>query len=325
MNPPPLAPPPRIDSPISLFLLMLLVIFSGESLIMFAILPQFFGGEEGIAANLLDACLLTLLASPILWFCIVRPLRDAVLTIHEQTAQLLAAQKELGRNEKLAILGQLAGSVGHELRNPLGVMNNAVYFLDMVQPDADETVKEYLGIIKNEIDNAQWIITDLLDFARTSPPRAEAVAVGELIGGSLRRCAVPENIEVRTELPATLPKAWVDSQQLRQVFQNLINNAVQAMPAGGLLHFDAEIQQEMTKTDSGAGFVAIRLADTGEGITPDNLKRLFQPLFTTRTKGIGLGLVVCRNLVEANGGGIEVQSTPEQGTTFTVRLPIERG
>ena len=111
------------------------------------------------------------------------------------------AQEELVRNEKLAILGQLSGSVGHELRNPLGVMNNAVYFLKSVMAGGEETVMEYLDIIKHEIDNSERIITDLLDFARTKPPRKMAVMVGGLMGESLARCAIPDNVEIQSDIP----------------------------------------------------------------------------------------------------------------------------
>jgi PAS domain S-box-containing protein len=228
---------------------------------------------------------------------------------------LLEAQEELIRKEKLAILGQLSGSVGHELRNPLGVMSNAIYFLKMVLTDADDTVGEYLDIIKKEIDNSLRIITDLLDFARTKAPQIKAVAARALIDESLGRCAIPENIDLQTEISEHLPLLKVDQLQMGQVLQNLIMNAVQAMPAGGTLTIQGGQDSE--------GTVWLKVADTGEGISPENRKKLFHPLFTTKARGIGLGLVVCRNLTEANGGRIEVESEPGTGTVFTVRLPIE--
>ncbi len=155
--------------------------------------------------------------------------------VEERTKQLMDAQEELVRNEKLAILGQLSGSVGHELRNPLGVMNNAVYFLKTVMSGGEETVMEYLDIIKHEIDNSERIITDLLDFARTKPPRKMAVMVGGLVGESLARCAIPDNVDIRSDIPDKLPPLNVDPLQMQQVFQNLISNAIQSMPEGGLL------------------------------------------------------------------------------------------
>ena len=232
---------------------------------------------------------------------------------------LRRVQEDLVRQEKLSILGQMSGSVGHELRNPLGVMSNAVYFLKAVHADADETTKEYLDIIGAEIANSQRIITDLLDFARTSPPRRVAVTAGELVRQSLKRCSIPENVtvEVAVEVPDELSMLNVDPLQMGQVLTNFISNGVQAMPNGGSLQLAARL---VSGND-----MEISVTDTGEGITPGNRKKLFQPLFTTKPKGIGLGLVVCKNLAEANGGRIEVESEPGKGTTFAVLFPVEGG
>ncbi|HEX9874490.1 MAG TPA: ATP-binding protein [Deferrimonas sp.] len=261
--------------------------------------------------------------------------------VEERTRQLVEAQEELVRKEKLAILGQLAGSVGHELRNPLGGMSNAVYFLKTVLAGADETTMEYLDIIKHEINNSQRIISDLLDFARTGTPQTQAVTARELLEESLGKCAFPENVVLRTEISETLPALRVDPLQIGQIFQNLITNAVQAMPRGGSLRIGAKhvrcalsdvrrfegnnVERRTSNIGPDTDFVEISVEDSGEGITPENLKKLFQPLFTTKPKGIGLGLVVCKNLTEANGGGIEVESRPGEGTTFTVILPVEEG
>ena len=234
--------------------------------------------------------------------------------LRESTRQLAAAQEELVRKEKLAILGQLSGSVGHELRNPLGVMSNAVYFLQMVLAEADETTREYLGIIKHEIDNSLRIITDLLDFARTRTPQRVVVTAGELVRQSLERCLLPEQVTVTVDVPDRFPVLNVDPLQMEQVLTNLITNAVQSMPEGGALRVAAR--------QFAGDFIAIAVSDSGVGITPENMKKLFQPLFTTKAKGIGLGLVVCKNLVEANGGQIEVESELGLGTTFTVLLPL---
>jgi signal transduction histidine kinase len=241
--------------------------------------------------------------------------------VESKTHQLLAAQEELVRKEKLAILGQLSGSVGHELRNPLGVISNAVYFLKMVHTNSDEKTKEYLDIIKQEIDNSQRIITDLLDFARTRTPLTRAISVWGLLDNSFGKCVIPDSIDLQIGIPDTLPLLKVDPLQMEQVFQNLITNAVQAMHNCGALRISGEHRFE-EGLESG-DFVSISIDDTGEGILPENMNKLFQPLFTTKAKGIGLGLVVCRNLVEANGGRIEVKSLPGEGTTFTVMLPVK--
>jgi PAS domain S-box-containing protein len=234
--------------------------------------------------------------------------------VQERTRQLLEAQEDLVRKEKLAVLGQVAGSVGHELRNPLGVMNNAVYFLQTVLSDADETTQEYLNIIKDEIADSERIVSDLLDSVRTKPPRPEAVGVETLIGQTLRKCVIPPTVTVELDIPEMLSPLQVDAQQIHQVFRNLISNGVEAMPEGGTL----EIRAVENKPE---GQIVISVRDTGTGIAPDVLPRLFQPLFTTKARGIGLGLVVVKNLTQANGGEIAVQSEVGQGTTFTVTLP----
>ena len=232
---------------------------------------------------------------------------------------LRRAQEDLVRQEKLSILGQMSGSVGHELRNPLGVMSNAVYFLKAVHADADQTTKEYLDIIGTEIANSQRIITDLLDFARTSPPRRVAVTAGELVRQSLKRCSIPKNVtvDVAVEVPEEPSMLNVDPLQMGQVLTNFISNGVQAMPNGGSLQLAARLVS--------GNEMEISVTDTGEGISPENRKKLFQPLFTTKPKGIGLGLVVCKNLVEANGGRIEVESEPGKGATFALLLPAGKG
>ncbi|MBU1225248.1 MAG: PAS domain S-box protein [Gammaproteobacteria bacterium] len=237
--------------------------------------------------------------------------------VQERTRQLLEAQEDLVRKEKLAVLGQVAGSVGHELRNPLGVMNNAVYFLQTVLSDADETTKEYLNIIKDEIADSERIVSDLLDSVRTKQPRPEAVGVETLIGQTLRKCTIPASVTVTLDIPQTLPPLQVDAQQIQQVFRNLISNGAEAMPEGGEL----KIRAVENKPE---GQVVISVRDTGTGIAPDILPRLFQPLFTTKARGIGLGLVVVKNLTQANGGTLTVQSEVGQGTMFTVTLPAAR-
>ncbi len=238
--------------------------------------------------------------------------------VQERSKQLLDAQEELVRKEKLAILGQLAGSVGHELRNPLGVINNAVYYLTMVLPGADTKVKEYLDVIKSEVDASGRIVSDLLDLSRSREPNTTQLEPKQLIQESLGKCLVPENITVRTELAETLHQVAVDKLQMGQVFQNLIVNAVQAMPDGGTLHIRAEENRE----DRG---VKITVSDTGAGISPENLPKLFQPLFTTKARGVGLGLTVSKRNTEANGGTLTVESRVGLGTTFTVLLPAKEG
>jgi PAS domain S-box-containing protein len=243
---------------------------------------------------------------------------DLEQRVEERTRELRDAQEKLVRQERLVVLGQLAGGVGHELRTPLSVINNAVYFLRMVQPEADEKVKEYIGIIESETHNADKIINDLLDFSRIKSVDSEPLVVAETVRYVLDRYPVPEGISVSLSLPETLPRAYADPRQVGQVLGNLVVNACQAMKDGGKL----EISAKRTRV-AGKPFVAIAVKDTGVGIPPENMEKIFEPLFTTKAKGIGLGLAVSRKLAEANGGKIEVQSEPGKGSTFTVYLSVE--
>lgn len=240
-----------------------------------------------------------------------RALQDAM-------AELKATQNELVKREKLAILGQLAGGVGHELRNPLGVMTNALYYLDVVLRDERAEVKEYLGILRTQIGLSEKIIGDLLDFARVKPPQREPVTLGDLVADQLQRLGPLNGVTLASEIPATLPPACVDRVQLGQVVLNLLTNAVQAMPGG-----------QGTLTVRGALETPDRLRldvrDTGPGISPEDSRRIFEPLFTTKARGIGLGLAVSRTLVHANGGEITFVSEAGRGTTFSVRLPTATG
>ncbi len=253
--------------------------------------------------------------------------------VRERTKQLLAAQEELVRKEKLSTLGQIAGSVGHELRNPLGVMNNAVYFLQAVLSGADETVKEYLCIIKSEISGAERIVSDLLDAVRTKAPQRQEVRTEALIAASLEKCRIPKNVNVETNVE-TEHSVFVDPLQMKQVFINLICNAVDAMPNGGVLRIsartiadcgmrNAELSAEDSKSEIRNPKCAIEISveDTGCGIPPESMNKLFQPLFTTKARGIGLGLVVVKNLTEANGGSVRVSSEAGRGTTFIIAIP----
>ncbi|MCL7488371.1 MAG: ATP-binding protein [Desulfobulbaceae bacterium] len=240
--------------------------------------------------------------------------RELADTFNAMIDKLRDTQVELVRREKLAVLGQVAGSVGHELRNPLGVMSNAVYFLQTVLSDTDETTREYLNIIKDEIAISNRIVSDLLDSVRSKPPQPEAVGVREVIERSMRQLPLPDSVSVMLEIPEALPPLRVDAMQISQVFSNLISNGVEAMPGGGVL----EIRAMENRQD---GTITVSVRDNGSGMTPEHLARLFEPLFTTKARGIGLGLVVVKNLTEANGGTVNVESEAGRGTVFTVTLP----
>jgi len=227
--------------------------------------------------------------------------------------RLQEAQDELVRKERLAILGQLSSGVGHELRNPLGVMTNAIYFLEATQSDAPPKVREYLGILRGQIRLSEKVVNDLLDFARVKTPQRSLVQLDVLVGEQLGRVSIPPRIRVERDFPPALPAVQVDPVQVGQVVLNLVVNAVQAMgDTGGLLILSARGRE---------GHVQMEVRDTGPGIPPENLGRIFEPLFTTKARGIGLGLAVSRILARANGGDITVTSEPGRGAAFMLALP----
>jgi signal transduction histidine kinase len=239
--------------------------------------------------------------------------------IKARTAELEAAvselhetQEQLVRREKLAMLGQLASGVGHELRNPLGVMTNAVYYLELVQPDAPPDVREYLGMLRAQIGLAEKIVGDLLDFSRVRPPRRDIVDVAELVTAQQARLTVPASVTLDVDIAPDLPRVSVDATQIGQILFNLLVNAIQAIDGrGGHVSVTAEARDR---------HVALHVRDDGPGVPPDLRAKVFEPLFTTKARGIGLGLAVSRSLAEANSGALTLADA-EGGAWFTLTLP----
>jgi len=222
-------------------------------------------------------------------------------------------QEALLKSERLAAIGQLASAVGHEIRNPLGVIKNSAYFLNMMLKDvADEKVVKHLKILEKEVNSANLIISDLLDFARKKPLTLVKTDLNETVKNTLSKITVPENIKVEIKL-GEISKMLLDEERVQRVCHNLILNAVQAMPEGGKLAI------QTTKQDDSAKLI---VRDTGVGIPKEIVPRLFTPLFSTKAKGIGLGLVICKQIVEGHDGNITVDSRVGEGSTFTVKLPI---
>jgi signal transduction histidine kinase len=233
--------------------------------------------------------------------------------------ELRKAQEQLIRSEKLAAIGKLAGGVGHELRNPLGAIKNAVYYIKgkLTNSELAKTeprIIEFLGIMDDEINSSNKIIDDLLNFSRVSKLAVSPAKIRKVMEDALSRLTAPENVEVINKLDANLPEVEIDADQIRQVFVNIATNAIQAMPEGGKLTIDAR---------KGDKFLEVAISDTGDGISEDVIGKIFDPLFTTRAKGIGFGLAVCKSIIERHKGAIEVESKVGEGATFTVKLPLK--
>lgn len=234
--------------------------------------------------------------------------------------ELRETQEQLIRSEKLAAIGQLAGGVGHELRNPLGAIKNAIYYVKGKVAKSElarkePRVMEFLEITEDEINSSNKIISDLLGFSRVGKPAVSFTRVKKMIDEAISRVPIPENIELAERLGTDRAEVEVDSDQIQQVLVNVITNSVQAMPGGGKLTIAAREKGR---------FLEVEITDTGVGIPRENVGRVFEPLFTTRAKGIGLGLAVCKSIIDRHGGDIEVRSKVGEGTTFKITLPLKQ-
>jgi PAS domain S-box-containing protein len=220
--------------------------------------------------------------------------------------------------EKMAAIGELATIVAHDLRNPLTSIRNASFFiknscLGSTSPKCKQAI-EMIDIIDAEIASASNIINDLLDFSVQRPLEKKNQSINGIIEDTLKQIRVPKSIKVSKAFVREAV-ACVGEKLLGRVFLNLIENSVQAMPKGGRLKVSTNEIQDCVK---------VTFKDTGIGITKENLSKLFQPLFTTKAKGIGMGLAICKKIVEGHGGSIEVESAVGQGATFTVILPKKK-
>jgi two-component system sensor kinase FixL len=255
--------------------------------------------------------------------------------VQERTRELHDAQAELLRQEKLAVLGKLAGGVAHELRNPLGNITNSAYFLNMVLADVEPEAQEALRILDEEVRVCERIINSLLNFARTRSPVQRYTNLHDVIQETLSHTDMPENVQLAYSADDELPPVLTDPEQLSMVLGNIVRNAIQAMtlsrspstsspstssghraetPEGGRL--------SITVKEMDAEWAVVSISDTGTGMSQEHLQQVFEPFFTTRARGIGLGLALARDLVEANGGRIEAQSQLGQGSVFSVYLPL---
>ena len=234
--------------------------------------------------------------------------------------ELRETQVQLIQTEKLSSLGRLAAGVAHELNNPLtGVMTFSHLLLKNAQ---DEATKRDLEIIIRETTRCREIIKGVLDFARQNPPQRKLCYINGVIEKTLsllQHQAVFHNITIERKLNELLPQIWIDENQIEQVVMNIALNAAEAMNGQGILSVSSGVSQ-------GGDFVEVRVSDTGMGIPQENLSKIFDPFFTTKDpqRGTGLGLSVSYGIIQKHHGDIIVESEVGKGTTFTVRLPVEK-
>ncbi|MEM3731709.1 MAG: PAS domain S-box protein [Candidatus Bathyarchaeia archaeon] len=234
--------------------------------------------------------------------------------VEERTRELKESHEQLLKAQRLATIGELAGMVGHDLRNPLTSIAGAIYYLRKhLGNEADKKVREMLDLIGNNIAYSNKIINDLLDYSRAIELELSKRNLKSIIGEVLSLLEIPRNIKV-VNLVKRGVEITIDVEKVKRAFTNIIKNALDAMPKGGTLTI---------KSRKLGDFVEISFSDTGVGMTREMLEKLWTPLFTTKAKGMGFGLAICKRFIEAHGGSISVESAPGKGTTFTVKIPIE--
>ena len=243
-----------------------------------------------------------------------------VVVVFEDITNEIQMKEEVERISKLAETGQLAANIAHELRNPLSSIKGAAQLLRKEMPEALMAEHgEFLDMIVQEVNGLDRIATEFLEFSRVTPPEMRPVSVTALLGRLLQFMSAylaDQEVHVVQNLDAGLPELSLDRAQMEQVIKNIVINAVQAMPHGGTLTVTTRCHPDQDIVD-------IDFTDTGVGISAAKIDKICTPFFTTKTKGTGLGLAIVRKIVETHGGRLVIQSTPGEGSTFTVQLPIQ--
>jgi signal transduction histidine kinase len=238
--------------------------------------------------------------------------------VDERTAELRAVQEELLRKERLSVLGQLTATVAHELRNPLSALRNSVFTVKEIVNQKGLTLERPITRMERSITRCDRIIGDLLDFTRMRELQRTPIAFDQWLSELLDEQERPPHVEIVRELRVGNGRASIDPDRLRRVVINLIDNAFQAIgdPQPGRA---AKVAVATAIVDGG---IEVVVADTGRGIPPDVLPRVFEPLFSTKNFGTGLGLPTVKQIVELHHGSIRIESELSQGTRVIIRLPL---
>ncbi len=232
--------------------------------------------------------------------------------VKERTEELEKAHQLLVQSERLAAIGSLAAQVAHDLRNPLTAINTNLFYIKNVLPeDLGDKIEDSIRSVEGAVEHSSKIIDDLLQYSRATDLNSERLDLGSMLGQFASGLDLPPSVKLVRNLDTG---AFVngDLAKLKRVFQNLISNAVEAMPSGGILSLSVRADADK---------VVAEVGDTGVGMDSTTLRQLFSPFFTTKAKGLGLGLAICQRLVEAHGGEIDVRSEEGKGTTAVITLP----
>jgi two-component system sensor histidine kinase HydH len=249
--------------------------------------------------------------------------RSGTVVLFQDLREIEELKAEVERAKHLAAIGRLAAGVAHEVRNPLSSLKGFAQFLrGKFQPGSDE--ERYSDIMIEEVERLDRVVQELLDFARPVEAVRKPVDPNSLVAESLALVSEDagfRDVTIVRRLADGLPDVYVDQFQMRQVLLNLMLNAMEAMSGGGSLTVESALESDGGERPQ----VCVSVSDTGPGMAEEELEKLFEPFYTTKQEGTGLGLTIVSRLVEQNGGRVSVRSTQGEGTTFSLRLPTSPG
>ncbi len=257
---------------------------------------------------------------------------DGVVVLFRDLTEVYHLRKQLERMERLALLGELSAGIAHEIRNPLAGIKTSAQVLEE-SFGKDDFRYQMVERIVREVNKANRLLKEFFKFAKPTKPKLNFCDVEMIIDGVYLLLAPKmqkRKIHFLTDFDRKVPQVYVDETQLEQVFINLFLNSIDALPGGGEIKiktYDKQIRlldkqkEKLSVQDNELNYVLVEVSDNGEGIPSENVNKIFNPFFTTKTEGVGLGLSICNRMVEENGGKIDVSSVMNQGTTFTLALP----
>ncbi|GAK51857.1 multi-sensor hybrid histidine kinase [Candidatus Moduliflexus flocculans] len=242
--------------------------------------------------------------------------------VQQKQGEMEAMFETLLRQEKLATIGKIAGSIAHELRNPLGAVKQSIYYLKHLAQQQElamshPKVLRHLDLVDGELEASARVIADLLDITRMKPPHRQPTDLRALIEDAIQHSLPPEQVRVTLTFEPEPLTIDVDPLQFRQVLLNVLTNAIQALDGTGEIAIHAKQLPEQGET-------LLEIHDTGVGVAPENIAKVFEPLYTTKTTGTGLGLSICKQIMDSHQGRISLASLPGQGTTVMLAIPGER-
>ena len=242
--------------------------------------------------------------------------------VDKRTKELHEAQDELVRKERLATLGQLTATVSHELRNPLGAMRPSMYVIQKKSNQQDEQVQNAIERIDRNIDRCDRIIDELLDFTRITELNMKAVRFDDWLGALIEEQLIPEGIELKKEFGLKDIELTIDKDRLRRAVINVLENANHSMMDDNQQVVKDSAADLDIKTESNNARIEIIITDTGSGISKETLSKIFEPLFSTKGFGVGLGMPTVKQIMQQHGGGIEIESEESKGTQVSLWLPL---